>query len=145
MLYAESFLKAYTEKRGIELTSDIIEGLDNYDPRELYRLDENGPKLVSITHHRIEVGKISNLIRRMRDRGATTSEMVRALRHLLTIVDAAKHHLDYKKSEIDNDITNLIIKYSRKRDTDGRYSNKYLHDGIVVLQLTGSIEQDNEA
>lgn len=88
MLYAESFLKTYAEKHDIELTPEIINGLNGYNPIETYKFNENNFKLMTSTQHRLEVGKVSNLIVRMKDRGATAPEMIKAFRHLLTTVDA---------------------------------------------------------
>lgn len=54
---------------------------------------------------------ISNLITDMASAGASDSEIARAVRHSLVIIDAEKHKLDYKQSEIDNGISELKKKY----------------------------------
>lgn len=51
-----------------------------------------------------EMGKISNLITDMTLAGADDNKMARAVRHSMVVIDAEKHHLDYKQSEIDNNI-----------------------------------------
>lgn len=54
-----------------------------------------------------EMGMISNLITDMTLAGAQPDELARAVRHSMVVIDAAKHKLDYKQSEIDNDIAGL--------------------------------------
>jgi len=68
-----------------------------------------------------EMGKISNLITDMTLKGATQDEIARAVRHSMVVIDAEKHKLDYKKSEIDNGIASLKKKYQGTYDNDGRY------------------------
>lgn len=63
----------------------------------------------------IEMGKISNLITDMTLAGAKPAELVKAVKHSMVVIDAAKHQLDYKRSEIDNDIESLRIKYQGKK------------------------------
>lgn len=58
-----------------------------------------------------EMGKISNLITDMTIKGATDAELARAVRHSMVVIDAVKHKLDFKTSEIDNDISGLKKKY----------------------------------
>ena len=68
-----------------------------------------------------EMGRISNLITDMTIQGAPTSELARAVRHSMVVIDASKHKLNYKKSEADNDIAELRRKYQKKRNEDGTY------------------------
>lgn len=58
-----------------------------------------------------EMGKVSNLITDMTLKGAKDDEIARAVRHSMVVIDAEKHHLDYKKSERDNGIKELKQKY----------------------------------
>lgn len=60
-----------------------------------------------------EMGKISNLITDMTLKGASFEELSRAVKHSMVVIDAEKHNLDYKQSEIDNDIQSLKDKYQR--------------------------------
>lgn len=46
----------------------------------------------------------------------------------MVVIDAEKHHLDYKQSEIDNGIASLKKKYQGSYDEDGRY-----HEGAATL------------
>lgn len=67
----------------------------------------------------IEMGKISNLITDMTLGGASDHEKAQAVRHSQVVIDAAKHKLDYKQSEIDNNIKSLKNKYQRTVNPDG--------------------------
>ena len=67
----------------------------------------------------LEMGKISNLITDMTLGGAKDSEKAQAVRHSQVVIDAAKHKLDYKQSEIDNNIKSLKKKYQRSVNPDG--------------------------
>jgi hypothetical protein len=60
-----------------------------------------------------EMGKISNLITDMTIKGAAANsdELARAVRHSMVIIDAEKHHLNYKQSYLDNGIASLKEKY----------------------------------
>ena len=70
----------------------------------------------------MEMGKISNLITDMTLMGAPDSELVRATKHSMVVIDAAKHGLDYKQSEKDNGIAELKQKYQGHIDEKtGRY------------------------
>ena len=61
-----------------------------------------------------EMGKVSNLITDMTLKGATQDELARAVRHSMVVIDAEKHKLDYKQSEIDNGIASLKEEVSGK-------------------------------
>ena len=96
-----------------------LKGLENFDPKAEY------PKREGMRYMKdpdtgkdatlMEMGKISNLITDMTLAGATDDEKARAVRHSMVVIDAAKHKLDYKRSEIDNDIESLRIKYQGKK------------------------------
>ena len=57
------------------------------------------------------MGDISNLITDMTIKGATESEIARAIRHSMVVIDAHKHGLNYKQSYIDHGIAALKEKY----------------------------------
>ena len=75
-----------------------------------------------------EMGKVSNLITDMTLIGANQDELARAVRHSMVVIDAEKHKLDYKQSEIDNNIASLKKKYQGTYDEEGRY-----HQGAATL------------
>jgi DNA-binding CsgD family transcriptional regulator len=59
----------------------------------------------------IEMGRVSNLITDMTIRGANDDELARAVRHSMVVIDAEKHHLNFRQSAIDNGIPQLMRKY----------------------------------
>lgn len=81
-----------------------------------------------MTNTQTEMGKISNLITDMTLKGATEPELAKAVRHSMVVIDAQKHKLDYKQSEIDNDIATLKKKYQGTTDSNGHY-----HEGASTL------------
>lgn len=96
-------------------TSDIkaresLPGLKGFDPKAAYPQVE-GMKVMSKRQTGIEMGKISNLITDMTIKGATDEELERAVRHSMVVIDANKHKLNYKASEKDNNIAELVEKY----------------------------------
>ncbi len=110
----------------IKITSTPpLKGLEGFDPKMEYP-ERSGMKYMKNTQ--TEMGKISNLITDMSLKGATQDELARAVRHSMVVIDAEKHKLDYKKSEIDNGITSLKKKYQGTYDNDGRY-----HEGAATL------------
>lgn len=72
---------------------------------EYYNAQGKAIKVMKNTQN--EMGRISNLISDMTLQGADEKELARAVKHSMVIIDAEKHHLDYKQSEIDNDIATL--------------------------------------
>lgn len=111
-----------------------FEGKDQYGPgtydpaktRLMKRKSADGKKEIDNTQ--IEMGKISNLITDMTLKGATDSELTRAVRHSMVVIDAGKHKLNYKQSELDNNIASLKKKYQGHYDEDGSY-----HEGSATL------------
>lgn len=97
--------------RGQNLKSDdILDGLKGFDPQEAYP-ERPGMKYMSEKNKQNEMGRVSNLITDMTIQGATKPELARAVRHSMVVIDAEKHKLDYKRSEIENGIKDLKIKY----------------------------------
>jgi len=98
-----------------------LKGLEGFDPILEYGGKKEGTfKLMKNTQ--TEMGKISNLITDMTLKGATQDEIAKAVRHSMVVIDAEKHKLDYKQSELDNDIAYLKKKYQGTYDEEGRYS-----------------------
>lgn len=95
-----------------------LKGLEGFDPKTAYPETE-GMKYMGKKLTQTEMGKISNLITDMTLGGATDDELARAVRHSMVVIDANKHKLNYKKSEIDNDIASLKKKYQVKVNEDG--------------------------
>lgn len=93
-----------------------LKDLEGFDPKDEYP-EVKGMKYMRNTQN--EMGKISNLITDMTLAGATEPELARAVKHSMVVIDAEKHKLDYKRSEIENDIASLKQKYQRRVDEDG--------------------------
>ena len=100
-------------------TSDPLEQLKGFDPKELYRKSPDdiptGSKGEGFDKQR-EMGKVSNLITDMTIKGVRpdSDEMARAVKHSMVVIDAEKHNLDWRQSERDNDIAELRLKYQGK-------------------------------
>lgn len=93
-----------------------LKGLEGFDPKMAYP-ERPGMKYMKNTG--TQMGIISNLITDMTLKGATQDELARAVRHSMVVIDAEKHKLDYKQSEIDNGIAALKKKYQSYVDSDG--------------------------
>lgn len=91
-------------------TKPSLKGLENFDPKERYPGYE-GMKTLNSTQKQTEMGKITNLITDMTLQGADDNDLAAAVRHSMVIIDAEKHKLNYKQSEIDNGISALKEKY----------------------------------
>lgn len=113
-MYYDNFLTSYAKKHGIEVSTEIKEALNGYNPRQLYANSNQNFEPISDNRHKIEVGRISNLIKRMSEANASMKELAKALRHLIVVLDGQKYFLDYKKSEQDHDIAELRKKYPYK-------------------------------
>ena len=90
----------------------LMESLKNFEP-DMYQLPPDAPK-VDKAHgfnKQLEMGLVSNLITDMTIKGADLEEISRAVKHSMVIIDAEKHHLDWKQSYIDNGIAELKTIY----------------------------------
>ena len=111
-----------------------LKGLEGFEPKLIYGSDKvtedsdgtkhyfrNGKEFRQMNNTQTEMGKVSNLITDMTLKGASEDEITKAVKHSMVVIDAEKHHLDYKQSEIDNDIKSLKKKWQGNTDK-GRYS-----------------------
>ena len=121
----------------VKITSTpALKGLEGFDPKTSYGTikkddgyyNESGKKIKIMKNTQTEMGKVSNLITDMTLKGAPESELARAVRHSMVVIDAEKHKLDYKQSEVDNGIASLKKKYQGTVDADGHY-----HEGASTL------------
>lgn len=85
-----------------------LKGLKGFDPKRVYPAY---PGMKRMRDTQAQMGKISNLITDMTLKGASESELARAVRHSMVVIDAEKHYLNYKQSEQDNGIAALRKKY----------------------------------
>lgn len=92
-----------------------LPGLEGFDGKEIYKLPDSAPKMKSRTKQN-EMGRVSNLITDMTVGGADWHDIEKAVKHSMVVIDAEKHHLDYKKSAVDNDIQSLKKTYQGVND-----------------------------
>ena len=87
-------------------TSKPLKDLKNFDPKEAYP-KYDGMKVITPDNKQKQMGVVSNLITDMTLKGASEAEIARAVRHSMVVIDAEKHELNWKQSEIDNNIAEL--------------------------------------
>ena len=100
-----------------------LKGLEGFDPKMAYP-ERPGMKYMKDPKTgkdstQTQMGIISNLITDMTLGGASQDELARAVRHSMVVIDAGKHKLDYKQSEVDNNISALKKKYQVHVADDG--------------------------
>ncbi len=88
-------------------TSRSLKELKNFDPMQ-YKVDH---KTIKEQTKQIQMGIVSNLITDMTIKNASQSELARAVKHSMVVIDSEKHNLDYKQSAKDNGISALRKKY----------------------------------
>ncbi len=137
--------------KGVKITSTPpLKGLEGFDGKLEYGHDStktdpdgtvhyyrNGREFKPMKNTQTEMGIISNLITDMTLRGAKESELAKAVRHSMVVIDAEKHGLDYKQSEKDNDIAYLKKTYQGTTDANGRY-----HEGAATLISRSKSQQE---
>ena len=127
-------------KNKIKITSTPeLEGLKGFDPKLEYKIPEGNPnhvQLMTKDNTQKQMGVVSNLIMDMTLKGATPPELARAVRHSMVVIDAEKHKLDYKQSEVDNGIAQLKRKYQGHLDANGQY-----HEGASTLITMAKSDQ----
>lgn len=100
-----------------------LDALKDFDPKAQYgpgTYKEGTIKLMAKKRTGNEMGQVSNLITDMTLQGAPPDEIARAVKHSMVVIDAEKHKLNYKQSEIDNGITSLKRKYQTHVDLEGK-------------------------
>lgn len=105
---------AYPERKGMKYMKDPVTGKDATQS---------------------EMGKISNLITDMTLAGADQDELARAVKHSMVVIDAAKHKLDYRRSEYDNNIAELRRTYQVKVDKNG--NTRYGGASTIISRASG--------
>ena len=117
--------------------SKPLDDLKDYNPSDHYTRDKNDPFCTGKSrdgkkgdgfNKGLQMGMASNLITDMTIKGAKEDEIARAVRHSMTVIDAEKHNLDWKKSFEDNGIAQLKEKYQAHVDENG-----HVHYGASTL------------
>ena len=129
-----------------------LDGLKDFDPKVQYSTEgKSGVKLMTKQDTQKQMGVVSNLITDMTLRGADDSEIARAVRHSMVVIDAYKHKLDYKQSEKDNGIAELKKKYQIRYDDEGNertggastlLSRRKQTEGVPERRGSGRIDPD---
>lgn len=121
------------------ISTQPLEGLKDFDPQMAYP-ERAGMKYMKdpVTGKdatQTEMGKISNLISDMTLFGAGPDDMAKAVRHSMVVIDAAKHKLDYKRSEVENEIPRLKKEWQQHVREDG--SIKYGGAATIISKASG--------
>ena len=100
--------------KGAIKTKPSLKALEHFDPKAAYPYVEG---MTVMTDHAkgVQMGMVSNLITDMTLAGANDAELARAVKHSMVVIDAKKHKLNYKQSEIDQGIQELYEKYQGKK------------------------------
>ena len=99
-------------------STDRLERLVDFDPKVEYGPDtyaKGSIQLMTKGNTQKQMGVISNLITDMTLAGAKEPELADAVRHSMVVIDAEKHKLNWKQSEIDHNIAALHEKYQGKK------------------------------
>lgn len=129
-----------------------LQGLEGFDSKS-YQYDKksvdadgtehyyrNGREFRVMKNTGTQMGVISNLITDMTLAGANDDELARAVRHSMVVIDAEKHKLDYKQSEIDNNIPALRKEYQVHIDKNGNV--KYGGASTILSRAKGETTVD---
>lgn len=100
-------------------TTPALHQLKGFDPVAKYKLPDHAPKLTSDRKQTL-MGEVSNLITDMTIRHASHEEIARAVKHSMVVIDAEKHHLDYKRSFEENGIAKLKAQYQKPYQNSGK-------------------------
>lgn len=111
-----------------------LEGLKGFDPKTAYPAYEGMPKMTP-KQKQFEMGNVSNLITDMTIRGANDTEIARAVRHSMVVIDAEKHNLNYRLSYEKNGIASLKEKYQ------GRNERGQLKGASTLISQTTSAKR----
>lgn len=146
-------IPTHDAKGKVKITSKPpLKQLEGFDPKIAY----GGTKTVDadgVTHYtrngheypimkdtQKQMGVISNLITDMTLAGASDDKLARAVKHSMVVIDAEKHKLDYKQSEIDNNIAALKKEFQVGVDKNGNV--KYGGASTILSRSKGEYTVD---
>jgi DNA-binding CsgD family transcriptional regulator len=122
-------------------STPALKGLENFDPQRDYPGFE-GMNVMKSRTTQIEMGKISNLITDMTIQKAPPSEIVRAVRHSMVVIDAEKHKLNYKLSAKNNGIQQLKKKYQGENGGAATLLSRKKSQSVVVPERKPTFRVD---
>lgn len=93
-----------------------LTGLKGFEPKIEFAMPDGVSNEMKDATKQTQMGIVSNLITDMTIRGAPPDKMVRAVKHSMVVIDAQKHNLDWKESERQFGIKELIKEYQIKPD-----------------------------
>lgn len=100
-------------------TKKPFKELQDFDTKS-YKLPDDDPRKLTKKREQIEMGMTSNLITDMTLKGAKDYEIVDAVKASMVVIDARKHHLDYKQAYKDCHIDHYKRIYQFDEET-GKY------------------------
>lgn len=125
-------------KRSAKITStSALEQLKGFNPKAAYApydgmktIDggtynaatgkvDYGDRLPNRQMKQHQMGVVSNLITDMTIRQAPVSDIARAVKHSMVVIDSEKHALNWKQSALDNNIAQLSKKYQLGKSRGG--------------------------
>ena len=137
-----------TGKNGVNINSTkALPELDGFDSKS-YKIPEGDTTTKRMKNTQTEMGIISNLITDMTLQGADRKELARAVKHSMVVIDAEKHGLDYKQSEIDNGIAALKKLYQPNGGAETLISKAKGRQEVVkrqgspIINIKGSPDYD---
>ena len=122
-------------------STPALKGLEGFDPKVEYGPETyKGKEIKLMKNTGTQMGIVSNLITDMTLAGASQDELARAVRHSMVVIDAEKHKLNYKQSEIDNNISALKQKYQAHVDKNGNV--RYGGASTIISRSKGETSVD---
>lgn len=103
------FVMVIPNNSGAIKSTPPLRQLENFDP-QAFKLPDDAPRMSARTKGK-QMGDVSNLITDMTIQKAPMDEISRAVRHSMVVIDAEKHHLDWKRSAQEFGIAALKEKY----------------------------------
>lgn len=107
---------------GYVKTHPALKELDGFADilRVRYKRDPNSNvRKMTAQEKGMQMGLVSNLITDMTLKGAPASEIARAVKYSMVVIDAEKHDLDFRRAFEDNNIQQLYIKWQGKKGGGG--------------------------
>lgn len=102
------------------ITKSTLKELEGFaDEMDKMYPKQEGMKILKGQQKQLQMGIVSNLITDMTIQGASDSEIARAARHSMVVIDAEKHELNWKQSFKDNNIAQLQNKWQIQLDDNG--------------------------
>lgn len=115
----------------------IRKKFEGFDGKELYKLPDDAPIMKNLTKQN-EMGRVSNLITDMTLQGANYDEIARAVKHSMVVIDAEKHHLDYKRSAKDFGIAELKKRYQSHINPET--GNESVGAATIISRAKGEVD-----